>query len=447
MTDHRQGKEQQTEGGATSDCSEDAGQTGPVVPNDTSVGRAEAVPPIGLRERLVGTAPRERAGPRSANRIEYQRHWALVELLARHQRGEEYCLLLEHHDDVVFLDRDDSPNRIEFFQVKTHDRDWTITALVARHLPAPRSEPIKRPHPSEEGPGEPQLSIVGKLYDNWLKFQQETHALTLVSNRAISRTCKLRPPAERRAFCATALPDRDWGKLVEAIRAEHGGGTPTDGLRLMHVVQSEIPVVGAGATAYSLGALTLFLEARFPGRRAPAVALHGAVMSELARLGTFEGVTHRSFEALLEAQGLSRSQFEAMVVRAGQTEDVEAAWQNVRAQLEREQQWPFMRLQRLHECWRDYLVDRMDGANISLQQQRSRVRREIIPWQNEEYCGSLTDVIAGVRAACETAGDALPKPGQSDLYVAAMILLELVTREPASDTIQTTSPRTPQEAA
>lgn len=412
-----------------------------------------------LRDRLVRVAPRERAGARAASRLEYQRHWALVELLARHERGEDYCVVFEHHDDVVFLDNADAPTGIEFFQIKTNDRDWTLNALIARsasgddtgadgRTSAPADTGARRRRrgtPSGQSTG---LSIIGKLYENWLKYESATRALTFVSNHAISQSCRLRPNTDRQRFCATALAPEEWQRLVGAILAEHGASVRPDGLRLLHLVRTQIPAHEGQARVHSLGALTDFLAKLAPGQRLHAAAvhaLHGAVMSELARLNTYEG-THRDYEDLLAHQGLSRRQFGEMLVRAGLADDLDAAWQEIHAQLLTEG-WSFLKRRRLHEAWTDYLLARMDSTNVLIQRQRRRVRAAIARERAGGFDGPLRDLITAVRTACASGPDAIPSPGQSEEDVAAMILMELMTREPVDDAVQAARPRPPQEAA
>jgi hypothetical protein len=370
-------------------------------------------------------------------------------LLARHERGDDYCVVFEHHDDVLFLDNADAPTRIEFFQVKTHDRDWTVTALIAR----PRRSPAAPVAAGGSGPANQtsgqadvtELSIIGKLYDNWLKYGDDAHALTLVTNRPVGASCRLVTGTDRNRFCATALEAEDWEKLVEAIRAEHGESAGTGGLGRLHVVRTEIPIGEGRASVHSLGELAAFLDRLAPGRRIPVAALHRAIMSELARRNTFEGV-HRTYPDLLAHQGLSRAEFDNMLRRAGITDDPEAAWSDVRTQLVQER-WPFLRLRDLHTAWVAYEVDRMDGTNAHLQQQRRRVRDELAR-RTPGYTGALADLVTVVRAACRTGDGAVPAAGQTDEYVTAMILLELMTRDPADDhPVQAAHPRSPEEAA
>ncbi len=72
-----------------------------------------------LLEQLIDKPQREVAGSDSASRFDYQKSWALCEMIDRHIAGKNYLVAFEFHDDVVFFDSHPEPSTVEFFQVKT----------------------------------------------------------------------------------------------------------------------------------------------------------------------------------------------------------------------------------------------------------------------------------------------------------------------------------------
>ena len=72
-----------------------------------------------LCNRLVNISPRETAGSRSTNRLDYQQDYAIFCLLELHTKGEDYRILLDYHDDIVILFPSEDPQDIHFYQVKT----------------------------------------------------------------------------------------------------------------------------------------------------------------------------------------------------------------------------------------------------------------------------------------------------------------------------------------
>jgi hypothetical protein len=116
---------------------------------------------------LVKKKPRDASGSRSANRFSFQVHWALCELLKLHAGGQDYLLVLDLHEDVMVLNSERTPTRIDFNQIKTDDGDgWTLAALLKRR----------------SGKTGKSLSILGKLYANRVTFGGVPGLLAFVSN-------------------------------------------------------------------------------------------------------------------------------------------------------------------------------------------------------------------------------------------------------------------------
>ena len=72
---------------------------------------------------------------------DFQKDWAVCQLLELHETGDDYALVVERHDDVVVLDSPTEPRRADFTQVKTKDSgNWTVTQLlrVEKSKAAPR---------------------------------------------------------------------------------------------------------------------------------------------------------------------------------------------------------------------------------------------------------------------------------------------------------------------
>jgi hypothetical protein len=72
-----------------------------------------------LLDELVQTERRETAGGDTSARFDYQKGWALCELLTRHHAGDDYLVAFEFHDDILFLTPELAPASVDFVQVKT----------------------------------------------------------------------------------------------------------------------------------------------------------------------------------------------------------------------------------------------------------------------------------------------------------------------------------------
>jgi hypothetical protein len=111
--------------------------------------------------------PREKSGPRTSSRFEFQANFSILKILDLHESGNDYRVLFDHFDDLTILNSSDVPTRIQFYQVKGRDsgKHWTIKQLV-----------------KEEQTGTPPRSIIGKMYENVSSFPAEVEYAAFASN-------------------------------------------------------------------------------------------------------------------------------------------------------------------------------------------------------------------------------------------------------------------------
>jgi hypothetical protein len=85
-----------------------------------------------LLDTLTKKKRRESAGSDTAARFDFQKNWALCEMLRRHGDGIEYLVAFEFHDDVLFFTPESTPDSVEFVQVKTSKspKARTISSLT-----------------------------------------------------------------------------------------------------------------------------------------------------------------------------------------------------------------------------------------------------------------------------------------------------------------------------
>ena len=75
--------------------------------------------PKSLYDVLSKKPHRETVGASTAARFDYQKSYALLELINRHTADVDYSVAFEFHDDILFFDSETNPNIVEFTQVKT----------------------------------------------------------------------------------------------------------------------------------------------------------------------------------------------------------------------------------------------------------------------------------------------------------------------------------------
>nr|WP_233683032.1 dsDNA nuclease domain-containing protein [Leptospira interrogans] len=71
-----------------------------------------------IKHDLVTKKVREKAGAISSNRFDYQKDWAICKIIELDEKGMEYAIIMEHHEDVVTVNPFSDPKEIHFFRLK-----------------------------------------------------------------------------------------------------------------------------------------------------------------------------------------------------------------------------------------------------------------------------------------------------------------------------------------
>ncbi|MFD2209508.1 dsDNA nuclease domain-containing protein [Virgibacillus halophilus] len=76
--------------------------------------------------------PRDTSGPRSSNRFDYQKDWAILKMMEMYEVEEDFLLVMDYYDDVVVYDSATDLENISFSQIKTSSKNWTLNSLTKR---------------------------------------------------------------------------------------------------------------------------------------------------------------------------------------------------------------------------------------------------------------------------------------------------------------------------
>jgi len=103
-----------------------------------------------LTTALVTLKPREKAGARTGARYAFQAHVSLAKVLEIHESGVDYRAVFDHFDDLAILNGSDSPDKVEFFQIKGKQTGaWTAASLCVLGKEIPRTTVGKMYHHTE----------------------------------------------------------------------------------------------------------------------------------------------------------------------------------------------------------------------------------------------------------------------------------------------------------
>jgi hypothetical protein len=359
-------------------------------------------------------APRELSGAETQERYDYQVHWALCELLNRHRSGDNYCVILEYHDDVVVLDDDAQPAHAAFYQVKTkRSGHWTTTDLLKRG-----------------GQDATELSPLGKLFTHRLNFPDESISLRFVSNVPLGGKLTDGTEANERSEVRCAdLPQNVRQRINAALRTELdlSPDAPLDFERITAFLWCEVNL--RGSATFATGELEQFLDELFPFRKIRTTAVYQALLAELKRRSNCRE-RPETLAALISLHGICRRDFDGIIQRAGVHDDPAGDWQAIDAQLQNEG-WPFAARLRLKSAWRRYATERTNFADLRLQYLRAHFQAWLRTCRLRDDL-TLREMVDLGTAHCSNRRDLVEGYGAE--YVTAMILLELMANDPGEQT-------------
>jgi Cap4 dsDNA endonuclease len=312
---------------------------------------------MGVRECLV-SRPREESGSVSGNRFDFQRDWALCRLFELHESGEDYVLVMEHHDDVIVLDSCEDPTAVDCYQVKTSDSYWSVKDLL-------RQKTLKNAKAN---------SIVGKMYANCLIFDAATQSVNFVSNYAYRVALKCGSKSDRKeSITLNELEPNVAKQVVDQITAEHGVSDPSGFLNLATLIVTNLSL--EDHANHAKGKLVAFLDRERPGASLPVGSIYKTLYEELRRRSNYEK-QGLDFETILKNKAISRDDFTRYIAGAREVRKIEDDWPTINAQLAAEG-LGFVELIQIRQGCREYEMGRMNRRNAVLLSLRDAMRKTV----------------------------------------------------------------------
>lgn len=118
---------------------------------------------------VLTSSLREQAGSNSFNRFDYQAHWIVYHMIKEYNKGSEFLVFCQFHDDMAQLNNISNPECIEFYQIKTSEtfKSWTLDRLCKT---------------SKKRNGNEKHSFLGFIFYNFITFENECSKCHFVSN-------------------------------------------------------------------------------------------------------------------------------------------------------------------------------------------------------------------------------------------------------------------------
>lgn len=255
---------------------------------------------------IVNDASSEVGGGHGQKGVDFQRYWAISCMFSLASDGQDdFLVLFEVIQDVAVYDSLENPKSLKIYQIKKKDRnEWGWKDLTGLYVPTKKSV---KPQPFEKT----QESTLGKLYASVKSVKHIDASGYFVSNAGCNLSLSDGGNAATTVTCALSdLEEKHRNVLTDALALIHESGDPPPDLTKIQVSKTNIPV--DDPRTYLVGEVHSFLSKRSPKHANQA---HSLVESLLAKIGPLGAKTDKCFdvEQLIERQGFSKKQFEAIL--------------------------------------------------------------------------------------------------------------------------------------
>lgn len=358
--------------------------------------------------------PRENDGARAANRFDYQKNWSICHLMELHASGEDYLMVLEHHEDVAVLNFSNTPNQVDFYQVKTKKTgNWTIHQLI-----------------KPNGGNKP--SIMTKLYDNYLNFRQSTSHLVFVSQQPLSNKLQNGKSAKDMTLIPfDQLSTADKEKVHLALEGSNAEFCDHIGLAKINYLKTDLRL--EDHTSATKGKLVEFFEKQHPDSQIHASLAYKTIFDEVRRKTTYERVCESEIE--LTNKSIGREQFEEMIGAVLQHRSTNELWGDAQPLLTYE--YKALKIRGIRKHWEAYVVDKMDATDEVISLLRKEINEVLDNLQDPDI--AIKELVHNDLAAVRTKQEF---NHYSDGYIEAAVIYEVVAYEPLSETDSTLTEKT-----
>ncbi|EKN90266.1 PF14130 domain protein [Leptospira interrogans str. 2003000735] len=244
-----------------------------------------------IKHDLVTKKVREKAGAISSNRFDYQKDWAICKIIELDEKGMEYAIIMEHHEDVVTVNPFSDPKEIHFFQIKTSNKNWTLQSLTKK---------------------ESNLSIIGKMADSHKLFPYGD-SFSFCSNSPYSLSLKDSDNKSQDFECLSInlINEDEIKKIKETLRDDGLSEIDIDNF-LQKLILIRLKIDKSSHCAIAKAKLIDFIEKKYGSIPYRPGALYKTLFEEVKRKTNYEDSVG-TYDELVDNKGITKSQFSAMI--------------------------------------------------------------------------------------------------------------------------------------
>lgn len=361
-----------------------------------------------LAHTLGSARPRETSGSRSSNRFDFQKDWAICELLRLHLNENDYLLILDYHEDVVVLNSEIEPDSVKFYQLKSlKSGNWSIANLCN--------------DTSKGNSG----SILKKLYSNYLLCPEETVNLVFVSNQGIKAKLKNKANSSDYDSVSFALfVDDDKAKIHVSIEGVDAESCNIHGLKLISVDRTDLPV--CSHDVFVKGKLVDFFSVLAPKKKVSVDIAYKILFDEIKRKNNVE-ILCSDFCELKATKGIGRGEFLKMVNAFISYTSNSDYWSEASTSLLSEG-YDFATIRKIKSAWNKYTVEVMNSFDSDLSNARETIASDINKYEEEHSTFKLKQLIADIKQNIDFSK--IPTLRNEPYIEEASIIYEVMVSEP-----------------
>ncbi|MFT3984575.1 MAG: dsDNA nuclease domain-containing protein [Lachnospiraceae bacterium] len=324
-----------------------------------------------LANKLLSVPERENAGARSSNRFTYQQVWAFDYMLKVMDSPKDFLLFMEFHDDIIVIDRTSNPEFVEFYQIKTDDKDsrYITSAFIVKGA---------KKYPEK-------MSIAQKMIDDFVKFEACTKGIHLVSNKSFDFGC-LKDTTEsknRSKVLMKEVSDLEIKKIKGGMCQACSKQTlcKEECLDIIYFDVSDLDLSSYEDTV--MGRMVKKMELLgIQSTIEKTRSIYNTILGEIRRINNTEKIS-QDIDELLQKKSISKAKFGDWINRL-RVEMPDDLWNQIQILLITDGFQP-LEIRKIYKQWKKYQIDRMNVEALGLQGLTEKVQAII---EEKEFSNS-----------------------------------------------------------
>lgn len=375
-------------------------------------------------DALIENPPLETSGARTSNSFTYQVNWALCHLLHLHLETKDYIVVFEQHEDVLVIDGNRAHDKAHFYQIKTtRSGNWTVARLT-------KKKPKKKVKKGEKSADTMATSILAKLIQKKIAFDEKAESLNVVSNAPYNfdLLSEGRNSIELKEIQFGEIETSMRQDIEKRIAKEYEGASITVPDSVFSNIQECLNFVVddlslTDSAGHATGKLVEFLEEVKPSATDMAKTLYRTLHDDIRRKFDYEW-SPTSPDELVLSKGITAAEFQSHIDDLPEKDVVRDTWDRIEQRLNMEG-IALSRVANIRASYQRLVVERMNMSNDCLPLLQSGLRTYVQGLVDEGSVSGIEDLIKKARGCQHTIEEV---KAVDDQLLEAMILVAYYER-------------------